>query len=89
MPKADKCCGTKPHRFPFNSMNGQKSCCGEKTFSKTEGCCTNNELRSVTECGNNFEDFLNNNQDEIDNDFVGEIADADLTNPFQVIRPTG
>lgn len=40
----DQCCGYKPDRFPFKSLDGQKSCCGDQIYDTTYlQCC---EMRS-------------------------------------------
>lgn len=35
-PKSDKaCCGSYPLRFPYKHLDGQRGCCGEKTYNQT------------------------------------------------------
>ena len=53
-PKADHCCGEKNHRFPFNSQNGQRSCCGKHTFWTSEKCCKNDNIEDILKCSADF-----------------------------------
>lgn len=35
-----ECCGQVPNRYPFKIFNGERSCCGEKTFNSINlKCC--------------------------------------------------
>jgi len=42
--RSDKeCCGAHPNRFPFKTFNGEKACCGDRTYSTlTMKCCAEN-----------------------------------------------
>lgn len=42
--RSDKeCCGAYPSRFPFKTFDGEKACCGERTFSTLAlQCCPAN-----------------------------------------------
>ena len=51
-PRADKCCGTRTRRFPFNTMDDSRSCCGAKTFWRSAGCCIDGVVRDVSQCAN-------------------------------------
>ncbi len=44
MPKGDQCCGRAPHRFPFYSADGGKSCCSGKVFKTADACCKNETI---------------------------------------------
>jgi len=34
------CCGSYPYKFPFRTLDGERSCCGEKTFMTSNlQCC--------------------------------------------------
>ena len=84
-PRADKCCGTKPHRFPFNSMDDSRACCGGKTFWRAEGCCLNDELQNLSACAHSQiseSDFADD--ESLD---TGSLHEQDMTNPFTVLRP--
>lgn len=40
------CCGSYPVRFPFRTMNGERACCGEKTFNtQLLSCCEDGSVR--------------------------------------------
>ena len=82
-PRADKCCGAKPHRFPFNSMDDQRGCCGAKTFWRAEGCCVDDQLQSVSQCANNQASLSLTDT----NPATEDLHETDLTNPFTVNRP--
>ena len=42
----DKCCGNYPERFPFASMDGNRGCCGGRTFDTSiMECCADGQLR--------------------------------------------
>jgi len=34
-----ECCGTYPTRFPYKTYNGDKACCGDKTYSTISNQC--------------------------------------------------
>jgi len=36
-----ECCGSYPTRFPFKTYNGDKACCGDKTYSTISNQCCN------------------------------------------------
>jgi len=42
--RSDKeCCGAHPNRFPFKTFNGDKACCGDRTFNTLSlQCCPAN-----------------------------------------------
>lgn len=45
--KSDKeCCGSYPLRFPYKHLNGDRGCCGEKTFNTNVlMCCDDNTVK--------------------------------------------
>jgi len=45
---AMQCCATYPKRFPFKDLGGDRSCCGEGTYSTvTHECCAGNIVKVV------------------------------------------
>lgn len=41
-----ECCGSAPHRRPYKSMNGDRACCGAKTYStKRFECCADGHVK--------------------------------------------
>ena len=41
-----ECCGSAPHRRPYKSMNGERACCGTKTYStKRFQCCDDGHVK--------------------------------------------
>lgn len=40
----DACCGEYPNRFPFDSLKGNKACCGGKTFLLDYFTCCNSNI---------------------------------------------
>ena len=47
--RIDQCCGVYPYRYPFHSNDGERECCGVKTFA-VEGpkqCCADKVPREV------------------------------------------
>jgi len=50
-PKWDQCCGDYPERFPYNSQDGAKQCCGQKTYYKSVlSCCQGDRLQPYGTC---------------------------------------
>merc|ERR1711981_928282 len=46
-----ECCGEYPARFPFKTMGGARSCCGDRTFDTTiQECCQNGDLAAIGTC---------------------------------------
>lgn len=43
----DSCCGEYPNRFPFDSLQGSKSCCAGKTFLLDYFNCCDGELKGI------------------------------------------
>ncbi|CAG5103024.1 Oidioi.mRNA.OKI2018_I69.chr1.g577.t1.cds [Oikopleura dioica] len=44
-PPADQCCGEYPYRQPYNSRNGQRSCCLDKTYDTSYLECCQDEIK--------------------------------------------
>ena len=45
-----ECCGQYPYRHPYKPEDGQRACCGNKTYStRLLTCCAPNVLRAVCE----------------------------------------
>merc|ERR1712184_186969 len=42
-----QCCGTYPHRFPYNTMGGRRQCCGQSIIFRggSKQCCGDNVAR--------------------------------------------
>jgi len=50
-PRWDQCCGDYPARFPYNSDDGAKKCCGQKTYYKSVlSCCQGDRLQPYGTC---------------------------------------
>lgn len=49
--RSDKeCCGSYPSRFPFKTFEGEKACCGDRTYSTLAlQCCDNNTPADVSD----------------------------------------
>merc|ERR1712130_704472 len=51
LPNKKQCCGKYPHRAPFTTQHGCKSCCGDQVFFNDEReCCEKDELRPLGTC---------------------------------------
>lgn len=51
--RPDECCSDYPFRYPYYSDNGDRDCCGTKTYSQTNlECCdeASSTLESVGSC---------------------------------------
>ena len=46
------CCGNYPYKFPYRTMDGERGCCGEKTYMTSKlQCCADSKLKQITaEC---------------------------------------
>jgi len=43
-----ECCGEYPPRFPYKTKDGQRGCCGDKTYdTNLQECCSDNTLSLV------------------------------------------
>lgn len=50
-PSNKKCCGTYPDRFPFKTLNGDRKCCGTRTYnSLTLKCCDSDNSQVKFNC---------------------------------------
>ena len=47
---ADQCCGEYPTRFPFNSEDGSRACCGTKTYTIGQLECCGDILVATGTC---------------------------------------
>jgi len=49
--KWDSCCGKYPERYPYFSDNGERECCGQKTYYKSVfQCCPGDRLQPYGTC---------------------------------------
>ena len=44
-----QCCGDYPIRFPYNAINGQRDCCGQKTYNTFMMTCCDGTV-TVGDC---------------------------------------
>lgn len=42
-----QCCGTYPVRYPFKTLDGERACCGQRTFSSLALSCCAEETSTV------------------------------------------
>jgi len=44
---AKACCGQYPNRFPFKTLDGERGCCGSRTYQTSIlNCCSNNKVKA-------------------------------------------
>ena len=44
---AKACCGAYPSRFPFKTLDGDRACCGSRTYNtQLLNCCPNGQVKA-------------------------------------------
>jgi len=42
-----ECCGAYPQRYPFKTLDGERACCGGRTYNTNLlNCCTNGQVKA-------------------------------------------
>ena len=41
-----ECCGPYPYRFPYKTLNGERGCCGHRTYNTNNlNCCSDGSVK--------------------------------------------